>query len=544
MEGEVLLITYDPLWLLPLFLYAETHYRFRYFFSFLRKAEPELIADAPFRVEPRTNIPILFLAKDAHRYPCRLLDVSVTIRQEGHPDRKQNLLHRPISLNQYWWWRIFSIDPHHCRGWIDLDVEFTISVDGKTVSYKNDNFRTSTRKSLRVYVSAHPLPTFPGLSYGDCHVHSNYTDDQVEFGAPIAAGVTLAPAMGLSFFAATDHSYDLDDEPEHYLRNDPGLSKWRTLNKEVDHHNDSGSRCLVLRGEEASCRNSESHTVHMVVLGEKTFFPGSGDSAERWFRTKSELTATTIAQSVSSGLTFAAHPMEHVPLLQKMLLGRGQWQLDDLLSPGLTGVQFLNGTIGSGYEKGKQRWTRALLTGARLVLIAGNDAHGNFNRFRQLGIPFLTIRESGMQIFGKMRTGVFVRGKKTETTILHALRAGNSIITDGPIARMDIRTRNGAQLGTMGGHYTAREATIEVEAGSSQEFGVIEHIRLFCGRIGESAEELVFEDRPAAYKSKIRFPLAIEAPLYVRAEITTSMKGTFDGLPHFCLTNPLWISPS
>lgn len=538
------MITHDPLWLLPILLYAETHYRFRYFFSFLKKAEPELIADAPFRVQPQAHIPILFLAKDAHRYPCTLLNVSATIRQEGLPDRRESLLHRPVSLNQYWWWRIFPIDPHGYTGWIDLDLEFTISVDGKTVSYKNDNLRTSTRKSLRVYVSEHPLPTFPGLSYGDCHVHTNYTDDQVEFGAPIAAGVTLATALGLSFFSTTDHSYDLDDETENYLKNDPDLNKWKALNNEVDRSNDPVSKCLVLRGEEASCRNSEAHTVHMVVLGENRFFPGSGDSAERWFRTKSELSVRSIAERVLNGATFAAHPKEHVPLLQKVLLGRGQWQLEDLLSPGLTGVQFLNGTTGSGYEKGKELWKRALLAGAHLVLIAGNDAHGNFNRFRQIGIPFLTIRESGIQIFGKMRTAVFVRGKKTETTILHALRSGDSIITDGPIVRLDIRSRNDSLHGTMGGHYVAREVIIEAQAESSPEFGVIRHVRLFRGRIGEHEEDLLFEEGPAAYTTRVRLPLSIQAPLYIRAEIRTSGKGTFDGLPHFCLTNPVWLSPS
>ena len=70
MEGEVLLTFIDPSWFLPLFLYAETHYRFKYFFSFLKKQEPELLADAPHRVEPGKDIPILILSKDADRYPC------------------------------------------------------------------------------------------------------------------------------------------------------------------------------------------------------------------------------------------------------------------------------------------------------------------------------------------------------------------------------------------------------------------------------------------------------------------------------------------
>jgi len=56
----------ESLWFLPLFLYAETHYRFPYFFSLLRKNEPEIIADAPHRIEPGSPLPILILIKDAH----------------------------------------------------------------------------------------------------------------------------------------------------------------------------------------------------------------------------------------------------------------------------------------------------------------------------------------------------------------------------------------------------------------------------------------------------------------------------------------------
>ena len=67
----------------PVFLYAETHYRFRYFFSFLRKHEPEIIADAPHRIDPNQSLPILVLVKDAHQFPIKLNKISVVIRKDG-----------------------------------------------------------------------------------------------------------------------------------------------------------------------------------------------------------------------------------------------------------------------------------------------------------------------------------------------------------------------------------------------------------------------------------------------------------------------------
>ena len=49
-------MTLLPLIVFPL-LYAETHYRFKYFFSFLKKNEPEILADIPHRLEPNAALP-------------------------------------------------------------------------------------------------------------------------------------------------------------------------------------------------------------------------------------------------------------------------------------------------------------------------------------------------------------------------------------------------------------------------------------------------------------------------------------------------------
>ncbi|MBN2089185.1 hypothetical protein JW964_06215, partial [candidate division KSB1 bacterium] len=53
-------------------LYAETHYSFKCIYSRLKKNEPEIILDVPFRIEPDQAIPILLLCKDADVFPVFL----------------------------------------------------------------------------------------------------------------------------------------------------------------------------------------------------------------------------------------------------------------------------------------------------------------------------------------------------------------------------------------------------------------------------------------------------------------------------------------
>jgi hypothetical protein len=47
-----------------------------------------------------------------------------------------------------------------------------------------------------------------------------------------------------------------------------------------------------------------------------------------------------------------------------------------------------------------------LLTGKRCHIYAGNDAHGNFNRFRQVKLPILRLWEREAHLFGRVTTRV------------------------------------------------------------------------------------------------------------------------------------------
>ncbi len=526
---------------LPIFLYAETHYRFRYFFSFLRKKEPEIIADAPHRIEPNQHLPILILVKDAYQFPIRLNKITVVILKGKKKLIEKELLSTPVELNDKIFWRVYKVPLEGISGSIACDVIFDINNGKKQLFYYNDNHRTSSHQPLKIFAAPSPLPRFKHLHFGECHSHSSYTDDHVEFGAPLKASARLGRALGLSFFCATDHSYDLDDSIDGYLVNDTNLPKWQNLQKEVDKQNDENHDFIIVRGEEVTCRNYKNKNIHLLLLGNRKFFYGSGDGAEKWLKTHSENSINDILNNVEpSVLSFAAHPKERVSPLQRFLLRRGNWHKQDFAHTKLSGIQFVNGQLNDGFWQGYRQWIEALLEGKRMYIIAGNDAHGNFNRFRQIGIPFLKIREAEYQLFGKMRTGVYIKSL-SEESILQAIRLGKAIVTDGPAVNMYIGSQE-YKISSIGETIAGNKHSVLLEICSSNEYGSIDSVKVFMGSIRDR-ETTIISEKLSDYAMKRNFTLEIEQMNYIRAEVWTSASDSIDAQSHFCLTNPIWLSP-
>ena len=527
--------------LVPVFLYAETHYRFKYFFSYLRKHEPEIIADAPHRLEPNSSLPILILVKDSHLFPIKLGGINLTIRAKGSIVLKRSLLDSPIEINQKFWSHVFIVAVNGLTGNIECDVVFEFNHKNRKHYYHNDNYKTSSHNPLKVFVSTTPLPKFEHLYFGECHSHSNYTEDQVEFGSPLEASASLCSSLGLSFFCVTDHSYDLDDNVDNYLLNDLNLPKWKQLQQEVDDLNSTLSNFVIIRGEEVTCRNFANQNVHLLLLGNKKYFVGDGDGAEQWFKTKSENTIANVLEGKEiCSLAFAAHPCESVSFLQRLLLHRGKWHERDIDNLKLSGIQFANGQLSGGFREGYRQWIKVLLQGKQLSAIAGNDAHGNFNRFRQIGIPFLKIREMGHQVFGKMRTGVFL-DSLSENNILNSLRSGLSIITDGPVINLRVLSAI-HQASSIGCTYIGSNHTVLLEVLSSTEFGSISLLKVFIGHIGKKEVGLISEENLKIFDLTRNISIEIEHNSYIRAEVWTSSEDSNDSQSHFCMTNPIWFT--
>ncbi|NOZ61929.1 MAG: CehA/McbA family metallohydrolase [Calditrichaeota bacterium] len=527
-------------WILPIFLYAETHYKFKGIFSRLFKKEPEIVADAPFRIDAGKPIPVLIFVKDAHRYPIELEKIQIEIGNRGET-RLFEIKISKIKIDEKFWHRIFFVDlPESFRGDVKLDVGIEIRMAGKPRRYRNDNYRISSHLPLRVFVSDEPVPRFQDLYFGDVHWHSYFTEDMVEFGAPVETAIHMAQALGLDFFAVTDHSYDLDDQRDNWLVNDAALPKWHAMKKEIEELNKKNSGIIVLTGEEVSVGNRKNRNVHFLVINSEKFFPGKGDGAEKWLRTKPDLSLTQILEQLSpEALAIAAHPEIAFPLLQRLLLRRGDWAVEDFQHPRLNGYQIWNGERDRSFFAGSETWEELLLSGKRIALLAGNDAHGNFNRFRQIGFPFWTFRETNEQIFGLMRSGVLARDGFNTKNLLQAIRQGKTIVTNGPVAELVVENESGERA-EIGDEIRGGKLSVFFRAISSAEFGSFVEMKIIFGDLNQKRQIDVFNFAPENLKYEFETSIQFAHPPsagFFRAEVTTKdeRKQIFR-----CLTSPIY----
>ena len=517
--------------LLPPLLYAETHYRFKYFFSYLKKREPGIIADIPSRVTRGNNVPILIIVKNADQYPVRV--VTVEVLENNRTLRKENTERFFDSPYEDF---IINFKPDELSSGSHLiDIRITYRVGDKEKTCHNDNHRGSSHNPLPIFISDTPYPCFDDCVFGETHAHSNYTNDQVEFGASLAATSTLAKSMGLDFFCATDHSYDLDDHMDNFLENDPDLKKWHAFKQEVKTLNTNKENILIVPGEEISVRNHRDENVHLLIYNSDVFYPGSGDSAEKWFRNRSELAiADVIDQNKGNALVFAAHPAEAPPFLQRLFIKRGHWHLQDCCSEGLTGMQFINDGESSSIRNGIRLWVDTLLLGHRRIGLAGTDAHGNFARYRQIGFPFFTINEHYQHLFGKWRTGVYLNNNPIGIPpILNSIRQGNCFVTDGPA--LQFKVLSGESWHPMGSTGVT-PIKIHLMARSSPEFNSLATVKIFIGSFDSGTEKILidesFKDERFEYDQTIPLKQVIEKG-YLRAEVCTKSGS-------MALSNPIW----
>lgn len=522
--------------LLPfVFLYPEIHYVFRFFpFSRYFKKQPEILFDVPSRIDPGQRLPVLLLIKDADRFPVILESARIRIGEEKSTGLNVTL---NLKVADRLWYRILPMDiPETFRGQtVSVHTELNLICRNKKLTVRQDNFPGMKRKPFRVHAARERLPLPDSWIAGDMHIHSDYTSDQVEFGAPLSATAELAKAMGLSFAAVNDHSYDLDDEEKNYLKNDPSLPKWKRFREEIKNLNDKDQSFILIPGEEVTSRNSEDRNVHCLVLNEPRYIPGSGDGAEKWLNTRSEHSVRELPDLVSDDAwVIAAHPMEPVPVLQRLLINRGNWKAKDCAMPGLHGLQILNGSRDAAFYKGLQEWIKLLLDGKRIYIFGGNDAHGNFSRFRQVRLPMISlIEKEGFQIFGQAKNVLRISEDRiTLQAVLDSIRQGRAIITDGPFLSLTLTNDKNDQA-ELGGTIAGHNLSVHIETASTAEFGILSDVRIIYGKIHDE-EKIIGGFHPGQYQFRHDMELSADTPGYIRAELETA-----DG--HYAYTNPVWI---
>jgi len=534
---------------LPLImLYAEVHFRFFPFFpSLLFKREPEVLFDLPHRTGPTTDLPIVLIINDILRFPVLPLEVSITVSQTGNGTQlftfKELALHlhpHPLSQNQLVY--LFSVPSDKLpTGEVFVNATVTLQKSSKTVTVFNDNLNGSSRRAFRCFISDKQLPGSELCNYGDLHVHSQFSQSHVEFGPPVAVIDKMAAACGLTVVAVTDHSYDLACSKTNYLVEDESLPRWAVLQQECKSKPTYGT--ILIPGEEISCGNSRGETVHCIGLGHTTFIPGSKDGARKNRVFPNQLTINESVTSImsESGIAYAAHPCAKSGFLQRTFLHRGNWRTDDFNNP-LHGFQALNSGFSRAWDRGKSLWILLLQQGKKLALLAGNDAHGDFSRYRAIKIPFLSIYENFTRYMGYAKTGIY--GAHTGAgDIIDKIKSGATFVTTGPYLSIDTSDNAGDQV--MGKTISHDQKLLYVHAISTSEFGKLRSIFVYTGSTAGTPTD---KEVPLLTKTFSQDAFDITLPLdilsvpgssYLRAEAETV---TYDGTINRAFTSACYIS--
>lgn len=512
-----------------LMMYAETHFRFFPLFpSFLYKKEPEILFDTPAYLKPGTDLPVALIINDLETFAVNPIDVSITLSQCGqtpllfHFDNLNDYeIDHPFKNNMRVF--VFFIKRQEIPdGDIFINCRLSMSKPGKKNIgiVLNDNLRTSSKLPLKCHVGSCCLPGSSLCSYGDFHVHSAFSRSQVEFGPPLQLIDLFASSMDLSFVGITDHSYDLACSKNNYLVQDKSLEQWKRLSNEFEGEK---FKTILLQGEEISCLNGKNNVVHLCGLGLSKFIAGTLDGARKNIVFNKQLTINQAIDEIhnQSGIAFAAHPGSNPGVFQLLFLHRGTWAQNDI-TKNLDGFQGLNSGFDSSWHNAKSLWIKSLQSGLRLPLLGGNDAHGDFNRYRAISIPFVNVYENFERFMGAGKTGIY--GKiKSQSDILNRIRNGATFVTTGPYISINY-TENPNSCAISTTNIMSSFETLCVHAVSSCDMGALQQIRIYSGTYESDNEKLLLSINcpKDCYEISKTFDIKnIAKPAYIRAEVQT-----------------------
>jgi hypothetical protein len=518
-------------------LYAETHFRFfRLFPSYLFARRPEVIFDAPRRLDPGADLPVILIVNDCRRFPAELSGCAIALSRSGAPARRYDFpdlrpfeIDHPLknSLRAF----VFPISRAELStGTVDITCTVTVSMGRRREVVVNDNLRTTGKKPFTCYVSDERFPGSGRCAYGDLHVHSHYSQSHVEFGPPLAVIQRAAQASGLSFVGVTDHSYDLACSMDDYLAPDPDRNRWRSFLAEIAAF--GSTQPFLIPGEEISCLNADNLVVHLCGLNLHDYLPGSLDGARRGRRREKQPTLPDTIRAIHAqgGVAFAAHPGIRPGLLQRIFLHRGEWSSRDRAND-LDAMQIVNNGFSPSFYRGRAMWLAMLGKGRRIPLVAGNDAHGDFNRFRSLVVPFVAIGENNDRYMGFGRTGIYGPAASPDR-IVAGMKSGATFVTTGPYIEIGLPEPDAVES----------RAEPFVRAISSAEFGPLKDIVVY-GFTRETGKETLlckknFAGSPATLEAEFRIALPSAPLLYLRAEVVCTAATTYSSMAY---TSPVFL---
>jgi hypothetical protein len=518
----------------------------------------DFIMDAPWRViDANTAIPVTIIIKDcdvddiAELHWIRCWDVTgggstilwdhdfgdetigddasednywayITTVTEGHPSLPDGTLLTPANLG------------YAAGDAIQLQV---------SVYYKDNIFNYTEDRYLRVHVGNGRFPWPAGWYGGDSHYHIMYTNNTVEFGAPLPAVQLTAVAMGLDWLTVTDHSCDLDETGdgtfsyatlhwEYTIQSPSGIetvyrdvfsygSSWGSIGADISDLDSPDFR--LYRGVEINLASVDSDswekTLHCLFYNPDYInSPLSGALGE------APVTPSLpggLDQLAAEGFAYAAHPLYDLAGVNGT-----QWADEDLdtalVREAFRGLEAFNTreTRQSGdannpwadFDAGTppdNPYPNELLAGVALwnqLLVAdmasgqprkvffsgGSDAHGDFNYAAYSNILSSYATDNAM---GKVQTVVYVPGGYGAgdlppiDEIMTAFRAGCSVVTDGPFLEIGLDRDDDGDWYETGDLMIADEGTadptdylpLKIRWASLPEFGPITSIQLIAG---------------------------------------------------------------
>ncbi len=138
-------------------LYAELHFRFKWTGSRYFQKEPEILADLPIRIEPKSNIPILLIIKDSHLFPITLKYVEIVIYKSNKIIQSHTFQYN-TQMDLNWWDDTLIIDPEGISGNIEINVEFMYNLNGQDKKCTIHNYPLCSHNKLKTCISKYPYP--------------------------------------------------------------------------------------------------------------------------------------------------------------------------------------------------------------------------------------------------------------------------------------------------------------------------------------------------------------------------------------------------
>ncbi len=435
--------------------------------------------------------------------------------------------------------------------------------------------------------------------YGDTHYHSAYTNDPKEFGGAILEARRAGRAVGLDWLAVTDHSCDLDEVDA----GQGSRRRWDRLADDIASPaiSDKDFRCIL--GEEITFLGHKGWPLHMLAFGdmdemvEGAFLPADS-SAPEMVLAREALQAIVqagtgykpdildrlfgkvlgldevMARLPAGTLTFAAHPFDFAQVPP------ARWSREDLAHERLTGYEFWNGRVRAKagrtpnpfaawkdagelaeadearieklQEQAAERWDPQLQRGVRHwlrgeklpawrpVLIAGADAHGDFNYHVGWAWDYRRF-DVNDNALGRARTAVYLPrhaadGLPTVADILAALRQGACVATDGPI--VDFCLEQGGRVASLGELLEVsgpENVILRATAHTTAEFGPVTEVEVVSYWAGQQGRK----PRHTVVKAGDPAVLDLDGRRgYCRLQARSAGPA---GECFCCFTNPIWL---